>query len=145
MYFLGQKMPWHTAIGVAFSDDLIHWEEYENNPVVTPRYDNFDCLGVEPGTTPVIEDNRIILIYNGWNEDKIHKTGYFMFSKDNPAQVLERCENSIIEPTEEWEINRPFKNVTFTEGIVKFNGRWLLYYGAADKCIGLAEGEISLD
>jgi len=34
MYFLGQKMPWHTAIGAAFSEDLIHWQEYEENPIV---------------------------------------------------------------------------------------------------------------
>jgi len=142
MYFLGQKMPWHTAVGVAFSDDLIHWKEYENNPVVTPRYDNFDCLGVEPGATPVIEDNRIILIYNGWNENKVHKTGYLVFSKDDPTQLVERCDGPIIEPTEEWEINGPARNVTFAEGIVKFNNKWLLYYGAADKCIGLATAPV---
>jgi predicted GH43/DUF377 family glycosyl hydrolase len=142
MYFLGQKMSWHTAIGIAFSEDLIHWEEYENNPIVIPRYDNFDCLGVEPGATPVIEDDRIILIYNGWNEHTVHKTGYLAFSKSNPTQVLERSENPIIEPTEDWEINGPARNVTFAEGIIKYNNKWLLYYGAADKCIGLAEASI---
>ncbi|PKP61886.1 glycosidase [Candidatus Atribacteria bacterium HGW-Atribacteria-1] len=145
MYFLGQKMAWHTAIGMAFSEDLIHWQEYEENPIVLPRYDNFDCLAVEPGATPVVENNKILLIYNGWNENTVHKTGYLIFSKDNPAQVLARCDGPIIEPTEEWEINGPARNVTFAEGIVKFNGKWLLYYGAADKCIGLAEGEVSLD
>lgn len=142
MYFLGQKVQWHTAIGVAFSDDLIHWEEYDNNPVVIPRYDNFDCMGVEPGATPIIENDRIILIYNGWNENKVHKTGVVVFSKNNPAQVIERSENPIIEPTEKWEINGPVRNVTFAEGIVKFNNEWLIYYGAADKCIGLAKAPI---
>ncbi|MCK4543587.1 MAG: family 43 glycosylhydrolase, partial [Spirochaetales bacterium] len=139
MYFLGQRRAWHAAIGVAFSDDLIHWEEYANNPVVIPRIDNFDCLGVEPGATPIVENGKIILIYNGWDENKVHKTGYLVFTKDNPVQVLERCEEPIIEPTEEWEIEGPVRNVTFAEGVIRFNSKWLLYYGAADKCIGLAE------
>lgn len=142
MYFLGQKMAWHTAIGIAFSEDLIHWQEYEENPIVLPRYDNFDCLGVEPGATPVVEKDKIILIYNGWNENKVHKTGYLVFSKDDPTRLLERCDGHIIEPTEEWEINGPARNVTFAEGIVKFNNKWLLYYGAADKCIGLATAPV---
>lgn len=139
MYFLGEKRGWHTAIGVAFSEDLINWEEYENNPVLTPRYDNFDCLGVEPGATPIIVNNKIILIYNGWNENTIHKVWYAVFSKEDPTKIIKRAEKPIIEPTEEWEINGPAKNVTFAEGIIKFNNKLLLYYGAADKCIGLAE------
>lgn len=142
MYFLGQKMAWHTAIGMAFSEDLIHWQEYEENPIVLPRYDNFDCLAVEPGATPVIRDGKIFLIYNGWNENMIHKTGYLVFSREHPEKVLERGEKPILEPTEEWEINGLTRNVTFAEGIVKFNNKWLLYYGAADKCIGLATAPV---
>lgn len=142
MYFLGQKMAWHTAIGMAFSEDLIHWQEYEKNPIVLPRYDNFDCLAVEPGATPVIEDGKIFLIYNGWNENMFHKTGYLVFSREHPEKVLERGEKPILEPTEEWEINGHARNVTFTEGIIKFHNEWLLYYGAADKCIGLAKAPV---
>jgi len=34
-------------------------------------------------------------------------------------------------------------NVVFVEGMVRQGGRWLLYYGAADKFVGVAEaGEI---
>jgi len=143
MYFLGQQKEWHTAIGVAFSDDLINWKEYENNPVVIPRIDNFDCLGVEPGATPVMENGKITLIYNGWDKNLVHRAGYLVFLKNDPVQVLERYEKPIIEPTKEWEIEGPARNVTFAEGVVRFNNKWLLYYGAADKCIGLAEAPVS--
>ena len=60
--------------------------------------------------------------------------------KDNQlVKILERGEKPILEPTKEWEINGPARNVTFAEGIIKFHNEWLLYYGAADKCIGLAK------
>lgn len=62
-----------------------------------------------------------------------------MFLKDNPVQVLERCEKPVIGPTKECEIEGQVRNVTFAEGVVRFNNKLLLYYGAADKCIGLAE------
>lgn len=33
LYFLGQKRGWHTAIGVAYSEDLLHWEEDRRLPI----------------------------------------------------------------------------------------------------------------
>ena len=36
----------------------------------------------------------------------------------------------------------PVRNVTFAEGVVRFNNKWLLYYGVEDKCIGLAEAPV---
>ena len=95
--------------------------------------------GVEPGATPVLVNGKITLIYNGWDKNKIHRTGYLVFCKDNPVQILKRCEKPVIEPTKDREIEGPVRNVTFTEGVIRFNNKWLLYYGAADKCIGLAE------
>jgi len=31
MFYLGEERPWHTAIGLAFSDDLRHWQEPEDS------------------------------------------------------------------------------------------------------------------
>lgn len=86
-----------------------------------------------------MENCKIILIYNGWDKNKVHKTGYLVLSKDNPVEVPKRCTESVIEPTEKWEIEDPVRNVTFAEGVVRFKNKWLLYYGTTDKCVGLAE------
>ncbi|MGZ4814940.1 MAG: hypothetical protein ACXVZV_06010 [Terriglobales bacterium] len=32
-------------------------------------------------------------------------------------------------------------NVTFVEGLVRQGGRWLFYYGGADKYVGVAEAK----
>lgn len=37
-----------------------------------------------------------------------------------------------------WEKHGFTDSTTVANGLVPFKGRWLLYYGAADRCIGLA-------
>lgn len=137
MYFLGETNAWETSIGIAFSEDLISWKEPVDKPVIEPRQGYFDSKGVEPGATPVIMEEGILLIYNGWDENHIHKTGWALFSKEDPTKVIKRCEEPIIKPELDFETNGLIKNVTFAEGIIFFNGVWHIYYGAADECIGL--------
>ncbi len=132
MYFQGEAEAWKTRVGIAYSDDLIHWYEPLSEPIMRPRSGYFDSMGTEPGAAIVIEEG-ILLIYNGWNEELVHKTGWVIFSKENPTEILTRCETPILESTEEWE-----GHVVFTESIVEYKGTWYLHYGAMDKVIGVA-------
>ncbi|MCH7763068.1 MAG: hypothetical protein IIB95_04920, partial [Candidatus Marinimicrobia bacterium] len=84
------------------------------------------------GAAVVLEEG-ILLIYNGWNEEHVHKTGWAIFSKENPQKILARCEAPILESTEDWE-----GHIVFTESIVEYNGNWYLHYGVMDKVIGVA-------
>lgn len=138
MYFAGQKSAWHTSLGMAVSRDLIHWSEPLDHAVMTAREEHFDSLGVEPGATPLLLPSGILLIYNGWNAEHVHKTGWVLFSKADPSKVLERSEGPFIEPRYPFEINGR-DAFTFTEGVAFFRGLWRFYYGAADRAIGLAE------
>ncbi len=123
---------------MAISDDLLHWTQPLDHPVMTARADHFDTMGVEPGATPVMVSEGILLIYNGWNPQYLHKTGWVLFSRDDPSKVLKRCELPFIEPQFAYDHNS-HHNVTFTEGVVHYKGLWRFYYGAADESIGLAE------
>ena len=138
MYFIGQQAPWRTSLGMAVSDDLLHWTQPLDHSIMTARPDHFDSLGVEPGATPIMLPEGILLIYNGWNDAHVHKTGWALFSKDDPAKLLKRCEAPFIEPQFDYE-TEPRKNFTFTEGVAHFKGLWRFYYGASDDTIGLAE------
>ncbi len=140
MYFAGQTQAWHTSLGMAVSDDLLHWTQPLDHALFTPRPDHFDSLGVEPGPTPILLPEGILLIYNGWDPAHVHKTGWVLFSKTDPAKIVKRCEAPFIEPQFKYEIDG--RHVfTFTEGAAHFKGLWRFYYGAADKTIGLAEIE----
>lgn len=141
LYFLGQKRGWHTAIGVAYSEDLIHWEEDRRNPVITPRYDNYDCLGVEPGATPIVIEDTIVLFYNVWDEKLTHRTWYAVFDRKDPGKLLERGEDPLLVPEKAWECKDYVPNVIFAEGVVELENQYYLYYGAEDTSIGLAISE----
>ena len=141
MYFLGQKIAWNTQLGMAVSDDLLHWSQPFDHPIMEPRPNHFDSQGVEPGPTPIVLPEGILLIYNGWNLGHTHKTGWVLFSKDDPSKILKRCEEPFIMPTFPYEMHQPASefNVTFTEGCAFYKGLWRFYYGAMDLTIGLAE------
>lgn len=138
MYFLGQREPWKTAIGIAYSEDLKVWREDERNPILLPRKGFFDSKGVEPGPTPLIVEEGILFMYNGWDENHVHRTGAALLSKEDPAQVIDRLDKPLLEPQTPWEREGVTRNVVFTEGLVVFKDIYYAYYGAADKCTCLA-------
>ena len=142
MYYLAEREPWKGRIGIAYSDDLLHWHELGDKPVMSPREGYFDSLGVEPGPTPVVTEEGIILIYGGWKEDWVYKVGEALFSKEDPTRLLERSEVPILSSAQNWgEFFGGIPNHAVPEGLVRDGKRWLLYYGAADKacCVAISE------
>ncbi len=144
MYFMGEAKPWVSAIGIAYSHDLYHWQELQDQPVLLPRDGFFDSRGIEPGPNPVIVDEGILLIYNGWEEDCIYKTGGVLFSKENPTKALKRTDVPWLNLSRDYGRRYGTGNHCVAEGLVRHNNQWLLYYGAADRLVCMAayeEGE----
>lgn len=139
MYFMGEKEPWKTAIGLAYSENLIDWFEPVDQPVMAPRPGYFDSQGVEPGPTPLLIDEGILLIYNGWGKDCVYKPGGVLFSKKDPALILKRTEEPLISLQKDYGRDFGQSNHCVAEGLVREKDRWLLYYGAADRfcCVAL--------
>ena len=127
MYYQGEKEAWRTKIGLAYSEDLIHWAQALEKPVMIPRKGYFDSRGTEPGAAVAI-DKGILLIYAGWGGDStnVNKVGWALFSKENPAELIARCSSPII--------SLPHDHV-FCDGLVDFKDKWYLYYGVADRWI----------
>ncbi|MCL5033341.1 MAG: glycoside hydrolase family 130 protein [Thermotogae bacterium] len=131
-----------TNIYIAYSDDLIHWKA-SPYPVLTPRPGMFDSILVEPGPSPIITDNGILLIYNGANYSHEYAVGAVLFSKDNPTKVIERLDKPFLEPIQSWEKYGQTPNVVFAEGLIKLKNEWLLYFGAADTYVGVSVMKLS--
>ena len=91
---------------------------------------------VEPGPPPILIKG-ILLIYNGKNAAGKFSAGWAIFDKNNPAKLLERSRKPILEPTEYWEKYGKVNNVILLLALY-FKGKWLLYYGGADKSTGVA-------
>jgi len=137
MYFLGDAKGQDTQMGIAYSEDLLHWTEALDHPVLSSRPGMFDAHVVEPGPPPILTREGIFLIYNGADDHDVYATGWVLFDKNDPSKVLARADTPIFRPEHEWEKIGQVPNVVFVEGMVREKKRWLFYYGAADKNVGV--------
>lgn len=142
-----------THLYMAYSTDLIHWtacEDEENGKLITvldPRPGRFDSRLVEPGPFALLKEEGILLIYNGSNAANLNDTllprftysaGQALFDKKLPYKLIDRTENYFIHPDKPYERTGEVNEVCFVEGLVRFNNKWLLYYGTADSRIAVA-------
>ena len=139
MYFLGTSADKTDQMGLAYSTDLIHWAEATQTPVLPRRPGQFDSRVVEPGPPPIITKDGIVLIYNAADDKLVYRTAVAVFDPHDPSKLLSRSDRPIFAPEKEWEKVGQVPNVVFVEGMVHQGSRYLLYYGAADKYIGVAE------
>ncbi|HTF44683.1 MAG TPA: glycoside hydrolase family 130 protein [Terriglobales bacterium] len=138
MYYLGDAKGKDTQMGIAYSDDLLHWTDELDHPVLSSRPGSFDSQVVEPGPPPIMTAQGIFLIYNGADDKLVYSTGWVLFDKHDPTKVLARSSVPIFTPEKDWEKVGQVPNVVFVEGMVRDGPRWLFYYGGADKNVGVA-------
>jgi beta-1,2-mannosidase len=139
-------------IWLATSEDLIHWQPVENHegnrvPVLSPRPGFFDSWLVEAGPPPVLTKDGIVMLYNAGNSqqvgvknlgNRVYTGGQALFSASEPWKLLDRVEAPFIQPTLPFEKSGQYpEGTTFLEGMVFFEGKWLLYYGTADSMVGV--------
>ncbi len=139
MYYLGEANENPPAqMGLAVSDDLIHWKDATPEPVLHTRVHWFDSRVVEPGPAPLVLDEGILLIYNGADDDLVYSIGWALFDRNDPAKLLARSPEPAFRAEQPWERVGQVPSVVFVEGLIRDEERLMLYYGAADKYIGLA-------
>jgi predicted GH43/DUF377 family glycosyl hydrolase len=137
MYFMAD-LDKHHQMGVAHSNDLLHWVEPLDRPVLGVRPGYFDSHVVEPGPSPLLTEDGILLVYNGADYKNVYSVGWALFDIKDPTKVLARSDKPIFTVEKEWEKTGLVPNVVFVEAMVRDGNRWLFYYGGADKYIGVA-------
>ncbi len=139
MYWLGTAADKTDQMGLSYSDDLIHWAEATQTPVLPRRAGKFDSRVVEPGPPPILTPRGIVLVYNGADDNLVYRTGVAVFDRNDPRKLISRTDQPIFAPEKDWEKVGQVPNVVFVEGMVKWHDNFLFYYGAADKYAGVAE------
>jgi predicted GH43/DUF377 family glycosyl hydrolase len=86
-------------------------------------------------------DQGWLFIYHGYDRDHIYCLGVALLDLDNPAIVLNRPTQPILEPVELWECVGEVPNVVFTCGAVDVGEQIYVYYGGADRVIALATAD----
>ncbi len=123
----------------------------ENHAIIVgPRPGRmWDSLKIGAGAQPLKTKYGWLLIYHGVDYNYVYRLGVILIDLNDPAKVIYRSPNPILEPEEEYEIGLSgawVPNVVFTCGAVAASDKEVLedddeilvYYGAADTSIGMA-------
>jgi len=143
MYYLGTKADNRDYMGLASSDDLLHWSDATDGPVLPRREGTFDSRVMEPGPPPIITDKGILLVYNGADDNLVYTTAWALFDKHDPSKLLARADQPFLRPQTNWQRTGQVPNVVFTEGMIQNGKQWWIYYGGADKFVGASRIKIS--
>ncbi len=135
------------------SSDLLVWRAAGEVMRGRPHY--WDEL-IGPGPPPLKTREGWLLVYHGvathLSTAHIYQAGVALLDLGDPARVLARSRNNILEPREPYEHAGQVPNVVFptglvaddvdAEGFARPESRALVYYGAADLCVGLATATV---
>lgn len=141
-------------IQLAMFDDLEHfikpepdyWTNhmrYLDKYTVMCREFEWEAKKIGVGPPPLKTDAGWLLIYHGVDKDHVYRAGAALLDEKNPFKVIARLPYPILEPETDYEKYGDVDMVVFPEGIVQLNDDLQIYYGAADKVIGLAIGSLS--
>jgi beta-1,2-mannobiose phosphorylase / 1,2-beta-oligomannan phosphorylase len=136
-YVMFHRIP--PDIWLAYSDDLIHWGDYQK--IMQPRAGNWDGWKIGAGGPPLKTEHGWLAIYHGVSPDRVYRLGVVLLDLDDPSRVINWPAAPILEPERPWELTGDIPNVVFTCGTAEINGRYFVYYGGADKVIAVATAD----
>lgn len=139
-------------IWLSFSYDRIHW--YDHKEILKARPGHWDDAKVGVAGPPIELEEGWLLIYHGVEAKTwTYRLGCALLDRNHPEIVHWRCDEPILEPVEDYEISNDSSNVAFSFssgtpnvvfscGAVVVGNKLVLYYGGADKVIGVAVGDL---
>lgn len=130
-----------NSIDIAFVDDLDFPKPYwlEEHKWVRPRRGAWDGAKVGISAPPLETRYGWILLYHGVSEDDHgYRVGALLLDLRNPERILARTDYPLFEPREEYEKQGEIPNVVFPCGAEIIKNKIYLYYGGADKVVGVA-------
>jgi predicted GH43/DUF377 family glycosyl hydrolase len=129
-------------IWIAYSYDLKVWEDHTIVMRALPDswWENYK-IGISG--PPIKTPSGWLLIYHGVSKDMVYRQGAALLDLKNPARVIARQSEPILEPELEWELFGHVNNVVFSCGHVVLGNDLYVYYAGADNAIGLARMKLN--
>jgi predicted GH43/DUF377 family glycosyl hydrolase len=107
-----------------------------------PRLGMWDGLKVGSAAPPIKVGTNWLMIYHGVSRHKTYRLGAALLDSSG-ISILARTADPIFEPVEVYEKEGETPDVVFSCGAVVRGDTLYLYYGAADKVIGVATASLS--
>lgn len=140
-----------TYLYTANSTDLIHWNVSGSGVPFASGLNVWEQGLIESGPPPIkTRDGKWLKVYNamatglGGYTATQYSTGQMLIDPVNAplGPPVARIETPILQPTTETEITGQVDNVVFSEGLIQFRGKWLLYFGAGDSFLSAAHAPV---
>ncbi|MEN6452883.1 MAG: glycosidase [Prolixibacteraceae bacterium] len=128
----------YPSIWITFSDDLMVWNE-GSRLLLQGKPDTWEEK-VGGSTPPLRTKDGWLLIYHGVEDGGTghYRAGAALLDLNDPAKVIARAPGFILEPEFDYELNGFYDGCVFPTGNVIVDDTLFVYYGAADKYVGLA-------
>ena len=128
-------------IWMAYSEDLVHWHDHKLLMRVQPGA--WDCDRIGAGAPPIKTERGWLNFYHGVDHKRNYRLGIMLLDLNDPSKVIGRSTEPMLSPALDYEKNGLVPNVVFTCGVIEKDDRYYVYYGGADKVIGVATMERS--
>jgi predicted GH43/DUF377 family glycosyl hydrolase len=79
-----------------------------------------------------------LIIYHAYDEKHVYRFGAALLDLEDPGKLIARPKDFIMEPVETWEHKGDVPEVIFSAANPVVDGTVYVYYGGADRVIGLA-------
>ncbi|MGD0328288.1 MAG: hypothetical protein ABSB00_01080 [Minisyncoccia bacterium] len=110
--------------------------------IIGPRLGMWDGAKVGSTAPPIKVGDKWLMIYHGISRHATYRLGAALLGADG-LTVLARTADPIFEPLEKYEKEGAVPNVVFSCGIVVRDDTVFLYYGGADKVLGVATASLA--
>ncbi|MCG3155952.1 MAG: 1,4-beta-mannosyl-N-acetylglucosamine phosphorylase [bacterium] len=137
-------------IQLAFFNDMEHllkpekdyWEKHvaalDKYTAMRPQF-WWEAKKIGGGAPPIPTKEGWLVIYHGVDDKLVYRAGAALLDHENPLRVIARFPDPILEPERHFEKVGDVPNVVFPTGTALFDDELLIYYGGADKAIGMAK------
>lgn len=134
---------------MASSDDLVHWEpvldEKGEIRAIFPNCGPYDYCkrSCEAGAAAILTDKGIVYFFNANKAGSDCWTvSQALVSKDDMYTVLDVDDTPLLSPEYDWETTGHCPcPANVCNSLVRYKGKWIMYYGGADNHIGCAIAE----
>jgi len=110
--------------------------------VIGPRRGMWDSEKVGSAAPPIKVGDKWLMIYHGVSRHATYRLGAALLDSSGTS-VIARAADPVFEPLEQYEKEGEVANVVFSCGAVIRGDTLFLYYGAADKVIGVATASLA--
>ena len=113
--------------------------------IIGPRMNTWDSAKVGISAPPIKTKYGWLLLYHGVSKGhSTYRVGCVLLDLKDPSIVLARSTEPIFSPEEQYEKEGIVKNVVFPCGMVVKKDLLYIYYGGADKVVGVASIKLNI-